>query len=63
MKRQKGIRALVNLRMPPTIALILGLFLGLAIGGISAYYIVTERLDAELAHVEKETVIEGDLIH
>jgi len=51
---------LVNLRIPPTIALLLGVFVGLAIGGISAYYIVTERLDAELANVEKDTVIDGE---
>lgn len=51
---------MVNVRIPPTIAMLLGLFVGLAIGAISAYYIVTERLDAELAHVEKQTVIEGE---
>lgn len=48
------------IRLPPSITLILGLFIGLGIGAITSYYIVVERLDAEIAHAEKETVIDGE---
>jgi len=46
-------------RIPPSAALLIGLFVGMGIGITSMYFYLTERLDAEIATAEKETVIEG----
>jgi len=46
-------------RIPPSAALLIGLFVGMGTGITSMYFYLTERLDAELATAEKNTVIEG----
>lgn len=46
-------------RLPPSLALLLGLVVGFSIATPSMYFYMIERLDAELATAEKNTVIEG----
>ena len=46
--------------LPPSIALILGLFIGLGIGAVSVYFYVSEHLDAKISKAELETVISGE---
>jgi len=46
-------------RLPPSAAMLLGIIVGCIGGAIAAYYIVTSRMDAELAAAERDTVIEG----
>lgn len=47
------------IKLPPWITLLIGIGVGLGIGFPVMYFYMIERLDAEIATAEKDTVIEG----
>ena len=52
-------------QLPPSVAVILGLIVGLVIGaggtGTAVYFYMKENVRADMAEVELETVIDGEL--